>query len=49
MSSNPKVLFTRHWWKVLYRRWQGRKPKRLRREMRKTAKTVIEFTQETTE
>ena len=46
MSDNPKVLYTRFWWKRLYQRWQKRKSKRLRREMRKTVKTLVEFMQE---
>jgi len=42
-----KTRFTRHWWKVLFEQLtvsrSKRERKRLRKEMRKTAVTLIEF------
>jgi len=38
-----KAAFAHYWWKVLYRRYQASPSKKLRREMRKTVKTLCEF------
>lgn len=50
--GNPKALFTRFWWKRLYQRYRKtrstKKRKHLRKEMRQTARNLIEMITEKT-
>ena len=49
-AENPKVLYTRFWWKRLYQRYAktrgAKKRARLRAEMRSVARNLVEFMQE---
>ena len=49
-SMDSRILFAKHWWFVCFRRWQVAKSRRaqkmLRRQMRKTAMTVLEMYKE---